>query len=262
MPEGLGAYYLPLHSLNVSLPYKQWIPGSIIHGEYKEGCDMRSSIAVLGVFIAVLLVGAAAYALSGYAHGQEPVGQEAGPGTTSSPFGSGWGPMMGGMEGMMGGHDEAGPEAAPAGPEAPVEGCGWGPGMGMGMDGFGSFDDMISMMEEMEEEMEEYFTSVRDRLVEVNGTLVEVVDRGNKIVVDTGDDQVVVKVMKTYMDASNGYLFSGIWLVEQLQDAVENGEAVSVSIVGVGGPRGMVALGISVDGMGSYMNPMLYDLTR
>ncbi|MEB3861846.1 MAG: hypothetical protein GSR84_06465 [Desulfurococcales archaeon] len=218
---------------------------------------MRSSVAVLGVFVAVLLVGAAAYALSGYAHGQEPASQETGQAPPGSPSSGGWGPMMGGMGGMMDGHDEAGPSA---GPGAPVEGAGWGPGMGMY--GFGSFDDMIGMMEDMEEEMEEHFNSVMDRIVEVNGTLVDVVDRGNRIVVETSDGQVVVKVMKMYMDTSNGYLFSGVWLVEQLEDAIENGETVNVSIVGVGGPRGMVALGISVDGMGSYMNPVLYDLSR
>lgn len=208
---------------------------------------MRSSILAIGVFVAVLLVGAAAFALNGYAHGQEPVAS-----TPAAPPGlPGQFPMMDGMGGMMGSNGYA---------EQPVA----GPQGGMGSSGQEGcpmediMDEMIGM-EAMDDEAMDFRGL---NMVEVNGTVVEVIDRDNKIVVDTGNNNVTVKVLNMYVDVSNGYLFSGVWLVEQLEDLVDSGATVQVSITGAGGGYGVAALSITVDGIGSYAVPMYYDLSR
>ncbi len=111
------------------------------------------------------------------------------------------------------------------------------------------------------EEMYNQFRRGNVALESINGTVVETIDRGNLIVVETDDGETItVKILGTYIDVDTGYLTSGVWLFEQIDDRIDAGENVSVSVIGVGIKKVTPALGITIDGVDTYMTPMLYDL--
>ncbi|BAN89916.1 hypothetical protein [Aeropyrum camini] len=207
------------------------------------GVDLR--ILAVALALSTILVGGGLYAASALAHGG----------------GQGMGGMMGGYGGQpmaspgMGGMDD---HDEPYGDEH-GEGCPmmeymedmmgmqgpWhgGPGMPWGM-GYGFMDQ----------------DSMEEALAEVEGVVVNALDRYNAIVVDTGERTVRAKILPVYIDAENGYMVSGAWIFENIEKAVEDrGEEVNVKLTIFRGGMGGAAVAIEVEGIGTFVFPALYD---
>ncbi len=213
----------------------------------QEMADNRTLAIASIVFAVVMAIGVVAYS-----HG---MGGLAGTQGSSEQYGP-----MGGMMGGM--HNDMGAKEGQMG------------GMGGQMGSQTSYEDMEEMCHEyMEEYMygyymdedpmhgDDYVTNVR--IVKKNVTIVDAIDRGNILVVSDEDGNTYrVKMMHTYIDTDTGYLMSGVWLFEEIEDMTDNNMSIDATIL-VAGYRGRgVLLGITIDGLGSFMMPMAYDLSR
>ncbi|BAA79566.1 hypothetical protein APE_0596 [Aeropyrum pernix K1] len=206
------------------------------------GVDLKMLAVALA--LSAILVGGGLYAASALAHGGgQGVGGMMG---GSQPIAS---PGMGGMDG----HDEPYEDdygecpmmeymhmGGMMGMPGPWQGGGWMQG-GMGY----VFMDQDSMEE---------------ALAEVEGVVVNALDRYNAIVVDTGDGTVRAKILPAYIDVENGYMVSGAWIFENIEKAVEDrGEEVSVRLTIFRGGAWTAAVAIEIDGVGTFVFPALYD---
>ena len=216
--------------------------------------DNRSLAIASIVFAVVLAIGVVAYS-----HGMGGPASTQGPSGQYGPMGGmgGMGPMMGG--GMMGGMDN---------------------GMGARESPMGGMDEQMGTptgYEEMEEMCHEYMYgydmdegAMHDddyarnvRIVEENVTIVDAIDRGNILVVSDEDGNTYrVKMMHTYIDTDTGYLMSGVWLFEEIESMIDSNMSVDATVLVAGYRGGGVVLGITVEGLGSFMTPMAYDLSR
>ncbi|MCE4612323.1 MAG: hypothetical protein F7C07_00615 [Desulfurococcales archaeon] len=119
------------------------------------------------------------------------------------------------------------------------------------------------MHEECEEMMEEYGMEheigPEMSLVEIEGVVVGVDDYSDVLEVRVGNDIVYVKVVKMYVEPGTGYLVSGHWVFEAIEDALNETDSIKVKITGIETHEVVVALGIEVDGIGAYESPALFD---
>ena len=192
------------------------------------------TILFLGVFGLVLLLGVGAYAMGNHV-GLGQLGNndvEAYPNT--------WHGMGSGHGGYMHGHDDG--DRGYAGPhdEGNITGNWCNKSVG-----------------------DEYRVGRHVEFVNVSGVVVDVNDRSNMLIIQLDDGSIVrVKVLHTYMDVSNGYLISGVWIFERVKDMVNSNETVNITVTGVGFKHhGAIAgLGLKINGLGEYMKPRLYDI--
>ena len=119
------------------------------------------------------------------------------------------------------------------------------------------------MHEECEEMMKEYGMEHEigpsRNLVEIEGVIVGVDDYSDVLEVRVGNDIVYVKVVKMYVEPGTGYLVSGHWVFETIEDALNETDNIKVKITGIETHEAVVALGIEVDGIGTYESPALFD---
>ena len=89
--------------------------------------------------------------------------------------------------------------------------------------------------------------------VVINGTVVEVDNTTGIVVIETDNASIAVKIMKRYVDTSNGYIVYGPWLETQLSP----GDTIEVVIPQVNETSQVVpALGITI-GDSTYLVPPL-----
>ncbi|MCE4600944.1 MAG: hypothetical protein F7C38_05205 [Desulfurococcales archaeon] len=188
---------------------------------------------IITTVVLVLSLGAVAAALSVYAHGED---EDAGTwaGRQAGYRGGMHGPMMGAM----------------------------GAGYGRGYEGY----EHCPGAEEMEEHMGPggYWHDGMRNLTELSGSIVDV-DVGTGIIrmTDGSGATYEVVVLPRYVDASNGYLVSGFWLVEKLAETLADGENPAITVETPAGPAyngravavSIHALGLDLVSQMYYMHP-------
>ncbi|MEB3807120.1 MAG: hypothetical protein GSR73_06370 [Desulfurococcales archaeon] len=184
---------------------------------------------IITTVVLALSLGAVAAALSVYAHGE---GEDEGTwtGRQAGYRGGMHGPMMGAM----------------------------GAGYGRGYEGY----EHCPGAEEMEEHMgpNGYRHGIHN-LTEISGSIVDV-DAGTGIIrmVDGSGATYDVVVLPRYVDASNGYLVSGFWLVEKLAETLASGENPAITVETPAGPAySGRAVAVSIHALGlDLASPMYY----